>query len=69
METNAYSDMLWFNCVKTETMTYRKHDLQKKKKKECSQMGIAQKMEGGRNSSLFCLIYNYNSLFLTSLAA
>lgn len=46
METNAYSDMLWFNCVKTETMTYRKHDLQKKKKKECSQMGIAQKMEG-----------------------
>lgn len=32
-------------------------------------MGIAQKMEGGRNSSLFCLIYNYNSLFLTSLAA
>lgn len=34
METNAYSDMLWFNCVKTETMTYRKHDLQKKKKKK-----------------------------------
>lgn len=31
-----------FNCLKTETVTYRNHNLQKKKN-ECSQMGIAEK--------------------------
>lgn len=54
METNAYSDMLWFNCVKTETMTYRKHDLQKKKKKRMQSDGNCSK--NGRREKFFTLL-------------
>lgn len=53
METNAYSDMLWFNCVKTETMTYRKHDLQKKKKRMQSDGNCSK---NGRREKFFTLL-------------